>query len=373
MSRLRRDQARKVAECRGPRLRFAIASDLRGVSSVRRASLRPRLLPVAMIRVARAAPSDYEAALDLLFDRLSPDERRITVKDVLRSLSGGRIVRHALLTAWSDEKLAGSILYAIQRDRTAFVWPPRIRSTGPGAGTGGDPTDRVMIDALVAALRAGVDAASAWIAQALLDPAAHDDAHSLDRNGFAYLTDLRFLVRMLAGDTPVARPVAASKQAEEPEIVGYKPGVDDERFARLLEQTYVGTRDCPEVGGRRSGADALVSHRMSGEFDPARWHLYRVAGKDAGVLLLNAHPEHSAWEVVYVGVAHDCRGWGLGRRMVLDALEAAHDAGQSALLLAVDSRNDYASRVYDQLGFVETDRKGVHVYFPAQRAAPKTQ
>jgi hypothetical protein len=88
---------------------------------------------------------------------------------------------------------------------------------------------------------------------------------------------------------------------ERPEIVTYEPGVHDERFARLLEKTYVGTRDCPEVGGRRTGADALA---------------------------------------------------------------AAQGAGQSALLLAVDSRNDYASTVYDELGFVETDRKGVHVYFP---------
>jgi ribosomal protein S18 acetylase RimI-like enzyme len=51
--------------------------------------------------------------------------------------------------------------------------------------------------------------------------------------------------------------------------------------------------------------------------------------------------------------------------MVRDALNAARDAEQTALLLAVDSRNDYASKVYDELGFVETDRKGVHIYFPS--------
>jgi ribosomal protein S18 acetylase RimI-like enzyme len=55
--------------------------------------------------------------------------------------------------------------------------------------------------------------------------------------------------------------------------------------------------------------------------------------------------------------------------MMTDALIAARGAGQSALLLAVDSRNDYASKVYDQLGFVETDRKGVHVYFPEKKAS----
>jgi len=312
-----------------------------------------------MIRIAPAAPQEYEAALELLFDRLSPDERRISVKDVLRSLSGGRIVQHGLLSAWSGPKLAGSILYAIQRDRTAFVWPPRIRR---------GEADQAIADALVAELRARVDSAGAWIVQALLDPAAHDDADALDRNGFKYLTDLRFLVHMLPGGSP-ADLRAESPLEGEVETVAYEPGRHDDRFARLLEQTYVGTRDCPEVGGRRSGADALLSHRMSGDFDPARWTLYRMAAKDAGVLLLNAHPEHSAWEVVYVGVSHNCRGLGLGRRMMTDALIAARGAGQSALLLAVDRRNDYASKVYDELGFVETDRKGVHVYFPEKKAS----
>ena len=357
MSCLRGRQAREAAERRvGPSFRFAIASDLCSLSPVRRAPLRPGLLPTAMIRIAPAAPQHYEAALELLFDRLSPTERHISVKDVLRSLSGGRIVRHGLLVAWNDQKLVGSVLYAIQRDRTAFVWPPRICV--------GEP-DKPIADALVGSLQTSVNSAGPWIVQALLDPAADDDADALDRNGFRHLTDLRFLVHMLGDIAPDDSAVEASPKPDA-EILTYRPGVHDDRFARLLEQTYVGTRDCPEVGGRRSGQDALVSHRMSGDFDPARWKLYRAGGKDAGVMLVNAHSEHAAWEVVYVGVAHDSRGFGLGRRMVADALSAARSAGQSALLLAVDSRNDYASKVYDELGFVETDRKGVHIYFPSE-------
>src|SRR5580704_12868869 len=273
-----------------------------------------------MIRIAPAAPQQYEAALELLFDRLSPNERHISVKDVLRSLTGGRIVRHGLLVAWNDQQLVGSVLYAVQRDRTAFVWPPRIRV--------GEP-DQPIADALVSSLRTSVNSAGPWIVQALLDPAAHDDADALDRNGFRHLTDLRFLVHML-GDKAADDFAVVESPKQDVEVLTYRPGVHDDRFARLLEQTYVGTRDCPEVGGRRSGHDALVSHRMSGDFDPARWRLYRADGKDAGVMLLNAHSEHAAWEVVYVGVAHDSRGLGLGRRMVADALSAAQSAGQSA-------------------------------------------
>ena len=50
-------------------------------------------------------------------------------------------------------------------------------------------------------------------------------------------------------------------------------------------------------------------------------------------------------------------------------LAAARAAQRSAVLLAVDCRNDYAGKVYDDLGFVETDRRAVHLYFPRRRPA----
>ena len=107
---------------------------------------------------------------------------------------------------------------------------------------------------------------------------------------------------------------------------------------------------------------------MSGEFDPSRWLLFRSRQRDAGVLLLNDHPQQDAWELVYLGVAPDCRGQGIGRAMLAHGLDMARAAKRACVLLAVDCRNEYASKVYDDLGFLESDRKAVHVYFP--RRAP---
>jgi ribosomal protein S18 acetylase RimI-like enzyme len=131
----------------------------------------------------------------------------------------------------------------------------------------------------------------------------------------------------------------------------------------------VKTRDCPELEGTRTGEQALVSHQMSGEFDPTRWKLYRWNDQDAGVLLMNDHPDQSSWEVVYLGVAHDCRGHDLGRRMLYQGLVATRAAQGASVLLAVDCRNEYAGKLYDELGFVECDRRAVHLYLPPRARA----
>ena len=297
--------------------------------------------------------------LRLLFDRLPAGEQRASIVDVMKALNGGRIALHALLTAHVDGVIVGSILYMLQVDRTAFVWPPATSCEGSGPATD---------DALLGEVIRRVEMADAWIGQCLIDLNRRQERQTLDRNGFRHLTDLRFLMRRL-DDVPNERSDLAPNAGEALETIAYQPGVNDFRFARVIEQTYVETHDCPELEGTRTGEQALVSHRMSGEFDPTRWKLFRWRDQDAGVLLMNDHPEQAAWEVVYLGVVRDCRGNAIGRRMLAQGLAAARAAKRSAVLLAVDCRNEYAGKVYDDLGFRETDRRAVHLYFPRRRPA----
>ncbi|MGD8830533.1 MAG: ribosomal protein S18-alanine N-acetyltransferase [Pseudomonadales bacterium] len=57
------------------------------------------------------------------------------------------------------------------------------------------------------------------------------------------------------------------------------------------------------------------------------------------------------------------QGRGLGRALVIHALERAHAAGADALFLEVRPSNDVAARLYDSLGFVQVGvRKD---YYPA--------
>jgi ribosomal protein S18 acetylase RimI-like enzyme len=311
-----------------------------------------------MIRVVAVGPEGRQAALELLFSRLPAPQRAEQVADLVRACRRQRVSLDGLLLAELDGEPAGAALVIVQPDRTAFVWPPGVRDL---------PASDAVAGALLQAVIGLIDEAGAWIGQCLVDPASLADRALLERNGFMHLTDLRFLVRPLTGAGP--EPPGWVPPAGDLQSVVFEPGVNDERFGRLLEQTYEATRDCPELEGLRSGTQALAGHRLSGEFEAARWKLYRWQGRDAAVLLMNDHPEQDVWELVYMGVARASRGHGLGRRIVEDALRSASRAGRSGVVLAVDSRNEYASRIYDAAGFLETERKAVHVYLPRRGSA----
>jgi ribosomal protein S18 acetylase RimI-like enzyme len=122
-------------------------------------------------------------------------------------------------------------------------------------------------------------------------------------------------------------------------------------FVSVLEGTYRGTLDCPELNGVRDGQQSLKNHEAGGEFTPDMWRLYRRAGIDVGVLLMVDRPDQQAWEVLYVGVIESARGSGVGRAMLLDALDAARAAGVERLLIVADVRNIPAVSLYESLGF----------------------
>jgi GNAT superfamily N-acetyltransferase len=308
-----------------------------------------------MIEIVPAAPQQYQAALELLFERLPAAEQQSSIADVVKALRGGRITHHGLLTAREAGAIVGSDLYILQADRTAFVWPPAVAL---------DERVQEIEDALLGEVIRRIHAAGAWIGQCLIELNHRHERETLERNGFRHLTDLRFMARRLDGlRLELATPEAIAN--DELEAITYQPGVNDAQFGRLIEETYVETHDCPELEGTRTGEQALLSHRMSGEFDPARWKLYQWRGRDAGVLLFNDHPEQAVWEVVYLGVARACRGHSLARRMLTRGLIAARAAQRSAVVLALDCRNKYADKVYSDLGFEQTDRRAVHVYFPS--------
>ena len=309
-----------------------------------------------MIEIVPASRDEYEAALALLFDWLPAAEQQTSIADVLKALRRGRVAHHGLLTARENGLMVGSILYILQEDRTAFIWPPVAVAGTPAAA---------IEDTLLQEVIRQIESHNAWIGQCLIELARREARQTMERNGFKHLTDLRFLVRQFdSGSLPIPD---ASPGGDALEAVTYEPGVNESRFARLIEESYRETRDCPELEGTRTGEQALVSHRASGDFDPARWKLYRWRGSDAAVLLMNDHPDQAAWEVVYLGVARDCRGNRLAHRILSQGLLAARAAGRTAIVLAVDCRNNYAAKVYNDLGFAETDRRAVHLYLPKRR------
>ncbi|MBT6155678.1 MAG: GNAT family N-acetyltransferase [Planctomycetaceae bacterium] len=298
-----------------------------------------------MFDISQATPAERVAALSLLFQAMPTEVRTAQVEEFLAGEERGEISFDGLLLAREGSQIRGVMLSIMQDDGTAFVWP---------AQAAGDTDRDTIIDALCETVADRVDAGDIVSAQSILETDATADRAALNRNGFRHLADLFYLQRLLENPLPARVDVAL-------EVTKFSASRNEERFARLVEQTYIDTLDCPDFHEHRSGMEALASHRCSGDFAAERWNIYSADGRDVGMLLMNDHPAQDAWEVVYMGVAADARGCGYGRAMLIDGLYAAMNAGRQSVLLAVDSQNAPANRIYDELGFIEVASRAVHV------------
>jgi GNAT superfamily N-acetyltransferase len=306
-----------------------------------------------MISVFAAEQEHRQAALRLMLSREIdvPDDARVA--DVMESTQLGKMNLDGLLAAKADDTIVGAALYVLQPDQTAFVWPPVVR---------GDADMPSISDDLLRELCHRIDAAGVWLGQSLVETGAIEDRAVLVRNGFDHLTDLQYLDCSLDG--------RGGRGESTPRLatVNFDPATNVDRFASLLETTYLESRDCPELNGTRTGKQALWSHEVSGGFDASRWKIYRVGATDVGVLLLNDRPDQNAWEVVYMGIVPAQRGKGYGREMLLCGLDEARQAGRASVLLAVDRNNSYAQSIYKKLGFVDLGTRAAHVRIRPENA-----
>jgi GNAT superfamily N-acetyltransferase len=292
------------------------------------------------------------SVLRTLLKAAADSHARGAIAALLEAAARGTLPLDGLLVAGEADRPLGAALYVPQPDGSAFVWPPIVLPA----------TDaETVADALLTDLRARLDALGVWLGQCLLETGNAEDRTRLARNEFTHLADLVYLEKTLARPRPAP--------GTELETILFDPVANADRFASALERTYAGTLDCPGLTGLRTAAEALESHKLAGQFDPAWWRIFRVADEDAGVLLLNDHPEQNAWEVVYLGVVPEARGRGLGRAMLLSGLADARAAGRGSVLLAVDSRNKYARRIYSELGFVELGTRSAFVRISRTRGS----
>jgi mycothiol synthase len=155
-----------------------------------------------------------------------------------------------------------------------------------------------------------------------------------------------------------------SPHGTEPEFEGLhfvpRAGDEPQRLAALLEQTYIGTLDCPELDGVRPMPEVLEGYRAQGRHWPGDWYFVQENGVDVGALILAEHPGFGNWELVYMGVISAARGRQCGDRIIRFALDVAARRGAERLVLAVDEANTPALRAYERAGFVAWDRRIVY-------------
>ncbi|TWU41589.1 Mycothiol acetyltransferase [Novipirellula aureliae] len=194
-----------------------------------------------------------------------------------------------------------------------------------------------------------------------LSEAAEQTESWRDALGFEWAADLDYLT--VDFDTISPPPTSASSPNTKLAFqqTEWDGGllVNEDHFASLVERTYVDTLDCPILLHYRSAKQTLLGYQQSAAFAPEAWfRLYPAkdhAKKDpVGVLILALHPAEQAGvnvaELVYMGIVPEARGGSLGRLLMNGVIETAKQLGARRLILAVDSQNVYARRVYDAFG-----------------------
>ncbi|MAT69307.1 MAG: hypothetical protein CMJ58_07245 [Planctomycetaceae bacterium] len=285
------------------------------------------------------------------------------LKPALRALHDGltKTERPALVQALDNagpDDFAGLIVARQHEEILAACW---VQPTAGNGATVWAPCGETQHAAEVLAGAASyVDQRGIGIAQALID--VDDDATgaALAAAGFPQLAELAYLF---------AAAERRTSDAGASLTFHGSAGDDLPRLAALLAQTYDGSQDVPGLENARSIDDALAGYRAQGTHIPEHWYLVQCKGVDAAALLLAAHPAVENWELVYIGVAAQFRGRGLGRRIVDFAVTATHAAGAERLVLAVDAGNAPALAMYANCGFIEWDRRCVYARLRGKRAS----
>ena len=84
--------------------------------------------------------------------------------------------------------------------------------------------------------------------------------------------------------------------------------IPEEVMQRVLEETYIGSLDCPKIHGIRSIEDIIKGHRAQGEYDAALWTVAMRGQEPVGVLFLSPSPSAQCMELTYLGITPLTRG-----------------------------------------------------------------
>ena len=289
-------------------------------------------------------------ALGILYRRVPATLRPQLIANALAEAKAGRVDLSGLWVARRRGRLLGALLTQPLAGRAAAVWAPEVDTAWGRAA---------LASALIRAALDDLKARGFRIAQALVDGSApRTAALDLIRGGLPKVAALTYMHR----DT--ARPIGLTFPRSEVPCFEWRPfGSETEaEFRAVLQATYDGSLDMPELEGIRSLDDVLASHKAAGRFDPSRWRVGTLPGEPeaAAILLLSEVPDRPAWEVAYLGLTLPARGRGLGRSALAYALDLARPS-VPRLELAVDDRNHPARHLYDVAGFIPFDRRMVHL------------
>jgi GNAT superfamily N-acetyltransferase len=277
---------------------------------------------------------ELEAALRLILSTARGPADDDQILDFLQFAAQRKIDLQALRIVEEAGELRWVILPMVSPGRTMMLFSPALPPT---------PLQQPAAHALIDHLLMEYAQRDIHLAQALLDP-RETSYHALYRaHGFWDLAELVYLQKPVRGpQPPPAPPPGFQLHTYGPQTEGL--------FKRIILASYRQSLDCPRLAGLRHIDDIVAGHQATGEFDPGLWFALTQGGKGRGVLLLSRTPRSDAMELVYLGLAPEARGLGLGRWMMRQAIASTAATHLRSLCLAVDSLNTPALRLYYGLG-----------------------
>lgn len=294
-----------------------------------------------LVRVAES--HERERALRLVLTSDARTGPTIDPQVFLRQASDGHMSLDRLLVAQRRGELVGASWANLTAGRCAAIWVPRLV----------EGEMETAASHLLGVLQEGLVRDGVYLAQALLAPNDRLGANRLSRHGFRKAADLEYLACSTATCSQSLGPSPLSFEPYRPHLHG--------RFAEVVELTYQGTRDCPDLNGLRDTQDVLDGYMHTGQFHPDHWLLAQHQQAGVGCLLLADHKQHKQLELVYMGLIPSARGFGWGRLLVLQAQRIAGELGRQRVVLAVDANNRPAIDIYAAAGFVRCDQWQVFI------------
>lgn len=285
-------------------------------------------------------------ALSLVLCDIAPSQRREIAGELWQTTEANSRAGDGLFIALRGDQVCGAAWAQPQPGNTAVLWPPKLNQ--------GEPEHAAYL--LLQAAVQRLDAAGVGMAQVLLPDRDERVVGLLEAAGFRHLAELLYLT------CEAERFPAEPPSRHDLEFVAYESS-QRVRLAQLIEQTYVGSLDCPVLNGARHMDDVIAGYEATGVFRPEMWQIVRCSRKDVGVLLLADHPGARHWELVYMGLVPEARGRGWGRQITQHAQAMALRAAVDRIVLAVDAANSPALEMYRGAGFEKWDRRHVYVRF----------
>jgi mycothiol synthase len=299
----------------------------------------------------RCPPQRVAEALTLTLSDLAPSQRREIGGSLATLDDRADIVQEPLFVAMRDEKIVAAAWGQRESGRIALFWPPRF-ATDEHFDTSCRLAELVVRD---------LDETAVELTQVIVTRDDESVVPVLTHVGFRQLAELLYL-------TCEAERFPKSEPVSELEFVAYS-GMQRGRLVHLIERSYDDTLDCVGLNGVRDVDNVVTGYQATGVYHPENWKIVRANGRDVGILLMADHPKARHWELMYMGLDPEVRGRGLGRQIAQHALWMAARAGVERIVLAVDSVNEPALRMYRTEGFEMWDRRFVYVRFPRKKHA----